>query len=91
MTIKNNKINPLNALGIRKTNFPAKHFHFITLEKFNLNYLKLLESWIFNNLNGRFYIGQDLILVDNQYLYAVKIGFEQEKEVSFFRIACPHI
>jgi hypothetical protein len=91
MTIKNGKINPLNALDIRKVHFPAYHFHFIYLDKFNPIYLKNIDEWIFNHLNSRYYIGCSLRLIKNNITYTTKIGFEDEKEISFFRIACPYI
>lgn len=91
MTIKNGKINPLNALDIRKVHFPALHFHYVELNKFHPNYIKNLDNWIYNNLNGRYYIGSSLALVDNSIAYVTKIGFEIEKEISFFKIACPFI
>jgi hypothetical protein len=91
MTIKNGKINPLNALDIRKVHFPALHFHYAELNKFHPNYIKNLDNWIYNNLNGRYYIGSSLALVDNSIAYVTKVGFEIEKEISFFKIACPFI
>lgn len=91
MTIKHGKINPLNALDIRKVHFPAWHFHYVELSKFHPNHVKNLDNWIYNNLNGRYYIGSSLALVDNTITYITKIGFEIEKEISFFKIACPFI
>ncbi len=91
MNIKHGKINPLNALDIRKVHFPAQHFHYIELEKFHPTYLRNLDDWIYNNLNGRYYIGSSLSLIDNNITYITKIGFEIEKEISFFKIACPFL
>jgi hypothetical protein len=89
--IKKHKINILNALRIRKVDFPANHFIFIKIKKYNVPYLISLDKWIYENLNGRYYIGYCIDLVDNSLAYSTKIGFENEKEVSFFKIACPHI
>jgi hypothetical protein len=89
--MRNGKINPLNALDIRKSTFPAKHFTYVTVEKFTPNLLLNLDEWIFDNLNGRYYIGPSLGLINNSIAYVTKIGFENEKEISFFKIACPHI
>jgi len=92
MSLKKNKINPLNALDIRKVDFPAVHFHFVILPKFNPNYVKLLDEWIYHNLKGRYYVGSDLSLnSDNSIIYVTKVGFENEKEITFFKIACPLI
>ncbi len=91
MNIRNGKINPLNALDIRRVYFPAHHFHYVKLEKFHPTFLRNLEEWIYNNLNGRYYIDCSLSLIDNNITYITKIGFEIEKEISFFKIACPLI
>lgn len=91
MALKNGKVNPLNALGLRKCKFPAHHFHYILFPKYNPVQYKSIDRWIYANLNGRYYIGQSVDLVENSVTYVLKIGFEQEKEVSFFKIACPFI
>lgn len=91
MALKNGKVNPLNALDIRKVNFPAKHFHFTNISKYTPIFYKQLDDWIYNNLNSRYYIGQGIDLIDNTIVYVTTIGFEQEKELSFFKLACPHL
>lgn len=91
MALKNGKVNALNALGIRKTKFPAHHFNYLIIPKYSPIQHKNIDKWIFSNLNGRYYIGQTIDLVDNSIAYVLKIGFEIEKEVSFFKIACPFL
>jgi hypothetical protein len=91
MALKNGKVNELNALDLRKVSFPAHHFHYTLLPKYTPTFHKSLDTWIYNNLNSRYYIGQAVDLVDNTIIYATKIGFEQEKELSFFKLACPHL
>jgi hypothetical protein len=89
MALKNGKVNPLNALEIRRTNFPAHHFHYTIIDKYNPILASNLDRWILHNLNSRYYVGQALDLVDNTLVFVTKVGFEQEKELSFFRLACP--
>lgn len=91
MSLKAGKVNPLNVLELRKVTFPAHHFHYTNLNRYSPSYHKLLDEWVYNNLNGRYYIGQGVDLIDNTVVYVTKIGFEQEKEVSYFKLACPHI
>jgi hypothetical protein len=91
MALKNGKVNPLNALGVRCCKFPAHHFFYLTIPKYNPSLHKNINEWIFHNLNGRYYIGQSLDLIDNNISYVLQIGFEQEKETSFFKIACPFL
>jgi hypothetical protein len=91
MALKNGKVNALNALDLRKVSFPAHHFHYTILPKYNPISSSNLDKWIYQNLNGRYYVGQYLSIIDNTLVYTTRIGFEQEKELSFFRLACPHL
>jgi hypothetical protein len=91
MALKNGKVNALNALDLRKVSFPAHHFHYTLLDKYSPSYLKQIDTWIYYNLNSRYYIGQAVDLVDNTIVFVTKLGFEQEKELSFFKLACPHL
>ena len=83
------KINPLNIHGIRKVSFPATHF-FYTNEISNSNQSRI-DSWIYSHLRGRYYIGTGVAFQNNTIEYVLKIGFEVEKELSFFKLACPYI
>jgi hypothetical protein len=78
-------------LGIRCCKFPAHHFFYLTIPKYQPYLHRNINDWIFQNLNGRYYIGQSIDLIDNSICYILKIGFEQEKEISFFKIACPYL
>ncbi len=91
MALKNGKVNPLNALGLRKVSFPAHHFHYTIFSRYTPTIATNIDRWIYQNLNGRYYIGQSIDIVDNTIVYVTQIGFEQEKEVSFFKLACPHL
>ena len=84
------KINPLNVLECRELRDPPPHFHYLNLDlKYNLQ--KSIRDWIVLNLKNRFYIGETLVLEDNQFALKLKVGFEEPKEASFFLIACPHL
>jgi hypothetical protein len=88
MALKHGKPNSLNFLDLRRVRFPARHFHYTTLDKFHPNKMMQLENWVMQNLNSRFYLGQTLILNNtNSICYATKIGFEDEKELSFFLLS----
>lgn len=88
MALKNGKPNPLNFLDLRRVQFPARHFHYTTISKYTPSLVKKLDEWIYTNLNGRYYIGQSLELdQSNTFVYVTKIGFENEKEISFFLLS----
>ena len=90
MALKAGKPNPLNYFGLRRAEFACPHFKYTTINKFSPILTKDLDKWIRYNLNGRYYIGQDLALDHtNTIVYITRIGFEVEKELSFFTIAAP--
>jgi hypothetical protein len=89
MSLRAGKVNPLNVLDLRRVRFPAHHFHYTIIERYQPALIKQLNEWIYLNMNGRYYIGQGLSLINNQFMYTTKLGFEQEKELSYFKLACP--
>jgi len=90
MALKNGKPNPLNFFNLRRVDYSAPHFVYTKLDRYTPTLVKDIDHWIKLNLNGRYYIGQDLTLDHtNTIVYVTKIGFETEKELSFFKIACP--
>ena len=92
MALKNGKPNPLNYFNMRRVEFAAPHFKYTILEKYHPSQLKLIDAWIKTNLNNRYYIGQNISLDhNNTIIYNTRIGFESEKDLSFFTIACPHL
>jgi hypothetical protein len=92
MALKNGKPNPLNYFDLRRVEFAAPHFKYTTVDRYNPTILKNLDIWIRANLNSRYYIGQGIALDNtNTIVYNTRIGFESEKELSFFTIACPHL
>lgn len=92
MSLKNGKPNALNFYGLRRVEFACPHFKYMTVDKYNPTFVKSIDSWIKKNLNNRYYVGQGIALDHtNTIVYTTRIGFESEKELSFFTIACPHL
>lgn len=92
MALKNGRPNPLNYFDMRRVEFAAPHFKYTTLDKYNPSLIKNIDAWIKYNLNNRYYIGQSIALdSSNSIIYTTRIGFESEKELSFFTIACPDL
>lgn len=90
MALKNGKPNPLNYFKMRRVDFASPHFKYTTIEKYNPIFLKNLDEWIRSNLNNRYYLGQGIALDhNNTIIFTTRIGFESEKDLSFFTIACP--
>ena len=92
MSLKNGKPNPLNYFNLRRVEFACPHFKYTSIEKYNPSLVRSIDSWIKKNLNNRYYVGQGIALDNNNTIvYVTRIGFESEKELSFFTIACPHL
>ena len=92
MSLKNGKPNSLNYFNLRRVEFACPHFKYTTLDKYNPSNIKQIDNWIKKNLNNRYYIGQGIALDNtNTIVYTTRIGFESEKELSFFTIACPFL
>ena len=83
--------NPLDVLGLRRVTFCPPHFATVDIHrKYNID--RAICDWIEDNLSGRYFFGNSIGFDEmknlNQYN---RVGFEQEKELSFFMLACPHL
>ena len=92
MALKNGKPNPLDYFDLRRVEFACPHFKYTSIDKYNPGLVRSIDTWIKKNLNNRYYVGQGITLdSSNTIVYNTRIGFESEKELSFFTIACPHL
>lgn len=88
---KKGSVNPLNVLEIRRVGFCPPYFESVTLAP-GYNLAKAIDEWIYDNLSGRYFIGNALeICQDNNkpFTQRIKIGFENPSELSYFVLACP--
>lgn len=75
-------LNPLDITRSRSVSWIPPHF-----AKINLRYQiydSQLEDWIKYKLKGRYFV---LNQYDN---HSTIVGFEDEKELTYFMLACPH-
>ena len=92
MALKNDKPNPLEYFNMRKVSYACPHFTYYTINRYKTDLITSIDTWISKNLNNRYYIDKGISLDgDNSIIYNITIGFETEKELSFFTIACPYI
>lgn len=88
-------INPLNVLEQREVSFPIEHFtkiyYDLPLEKAKRSVNSTVEeisNWIYNHLDGRYYIINDGINnAQESFYYRFEIGFEIPEESTFFSLA----
>ena len=83
-------INPLDVFGLRQLDYCPPHFHIV---KFDLRTgAKDIENWIYENLSGRFYMG-NYIAVDSDRTMSLQkiVAFELHEEASYFGLFLPTI
>jgi len=69
---------------------PPPHFESINLPSQRYNLERSVSKWIYDNLKGRYYVGQSTTLNDqNQWEKVLTVSFENPKELSYFTLACP--
>ena len=88
---KHGFVNPLNVFGLRRLTHCPPHFESVV---FNLcTSEKVITDWIYENLAGRFFIGDKFVLDTNinQYVVEKVAGFEKVNEASYFCLLLPNI
>jgi hypothetical protein len=83
-------LNPLDVLKQREVSTLPPHF-----VKYKLSDLLFVEdeirSWVRSKLRGRFCIVRTPVVSDNgQLKSATVIGFEDQKELTYFMLACQY-
>lgn len=83
------EINPLDVLKKREVNYLPPHFSKTSILSINEISIK---TWIKTNLKGRFcLIKVPGIGTDNKLKSTIILAFEDEKELIYFMLACPHL
>lgn len=81
-------LNPIDVIKKRKLNFLPVHFSKIKIERFLFD--EDLEKWIRSKLKGRYFIGNTSDLgKDDKLKVFTSIAFEDQKELTYFMLACP--
>jgi hypothetical protein len=84
-------INPLDILNCRKLSYIPGHFAKMHLSE--VNFLgREISSWIQNRLKGRYSIANmPAVDKDGKLKTATFVAFEDQKELTYFMLACPHL
>lgn len=88
--IKHGEVNPLDVFGLRHVAFCPPHFQQVP---FDIRVSeKEIRDWIFENLEGRFFLG-DMVSSDEQGSTSMHkvAAFERHDEASFFGLVLPSI
>jgi len=83
--LKHNEANPLAVFGLRRVEHCPPHF---TTIKFSIRTNdKHISDWIWENLSGRFYIGDDYAENEHGHIHMDKVAaFEIAGEASYFSL-----
>jgi hypothetical protein len=84
--LKHGKANPLNIFGIRQLNHCPPHFEQVQFDLHTSE--KNVTDWLYENLEGRFYLGQiDVKQPDSRPTFRQTIvAFEYPSEATYFSI-----
>lgn len=83
-------LNPLDVLKQRKLTAVAPHF--VSLSLTDTELFDGIEDWVKNKLKGRYYICRKPVVDKEGNLKSNNfIGFEDQKELTYFMLACPHL
>jgi midasin (ATPase involved in ribosome maturation) len=84
-------LNPLDVLGKRKLDIMPVHFKKTKISVFELDMSDLI-NWITQRLIGRYCISTEPCIDSNgQVKLTTFLGFEDQKELTYFILACPYL
>lgn len=86
-------LNPLTVLGARTLSWIPPHFAKIPITMTAWDASENIKNWIEQKLVGRFSIvsSPQIENTTGKLKISTFVGFEDEKELTYFMLACPHI
>jgi len=84
MTVRQLVINPLNLFNLRRVNHCPPHFSAVDFD-ISTNEKKITD-WIYENLQGRFYLDDHYVGVNGFKAIKKRAGFEIHGEASYFAL-----
>ena len=83
-------LNPMDVLQQRKLKTVAPHFTELNISDSEI--FEGIEDWIKVKLNRRYYICKKPAQDKSWNLRSLHfVGFEDQKELTYFMLACPHL
>ena len=84
--LKHNEVNPLSVFGLRRVDHCPAHFTRFTFDMHSNE--KIVTDWIYENLTGRFYLGDVYYTHDSNGKVGMHkcAAFEESGETSYFAL-----
>lgn len=83
-------LNPMDVLQQRRLRTVAPHFATVGISEAAL--FEGVEEWIQQRLKGRYFIcKQPTLDRAGQLRSTAAVGFEDQQELTYFMLACPHL
>jgi len=85
------ELNPLDVLNIRQLDTMPPHFCKTKISSADRTY-RDVTNWIRSKLAGRYCVVTYPAVGNNdKFQTSTFVGFEEEKELTFFMLACPYL
>lgn len=82
--LKYGEVNPLNVWGLRTLDHCPPHFIKVNFDA-QVN-IKKITDWVFENLEGRFYVGDSYVEENERIVMNKCLAFEIPGEASYFAL-----
>ena len=88
--LKHGEVNPLNVFGLRELQHCPPHFEKVSFEMRASQ--KHIRDWLYENLSGRFWMGDQYYASEGNKLSLEKcVAFEEHSEASYFSLMLDQI
>ena len=84
------ELNPLDVLRSREVKSMPPHFSTMKISD-NERYDYQIIDWLTEKTIGRYSINAYPNVSSNQFKTSTFVGFEEEKELTYFMLACPYL
>lgn len=84
--LSNGDVNLLNLHELRQLNHCPPHFEKLTIEIKNNNQIKFISDWLYENLEGRFYVGYGFDNGTSVSNRTIMVAFELPSEATYFSL-----
>lgn len=84
MTVKLQTVNPLNLFNLRRVEHCPPHFYGVDFDLYSND--KKISDWIYENLSGRFFLGDVWSSTGGKLKICKRAGFEIHGEATYFAI-----